>query len=119
MVSGVKVVGRALKPFGKRLEFIVSDIIGLAWPLLVGIVIIYFRKEIKAALSRITEIGPTGFKLDTAATAQQIATTPATANVLISNIKQAISADQLTPALNQVKKELLSQSQNKDEQIDI
>lgn len=95
----------------------ISDI---AWPLVVLAGGYYFRKEIRAALERVIELGPSGVKLDHAKPVQ-VATAPpaAAANELISNIKQFISPDQIDPSVDAIRIDLQQRSSNKDEQVDM
>jgi len=56
---------------------------------------IYFRKEIKAALARVTELGPSG------------------------GVKQVVSPELLDPFVDQLKRQLQLQTTDKDKQLDI
>ena len=96
------------------------DIGSITWPLVLLVGGWYFRKEIKAAFSRIKEVGPAGFKLDSAASTQQAITATTAPKVdFIAGIKQFISPEVLDPAVAQIKTELQAHSLDKDEQLEI
>jgi hypothetical protein len=92
----------------------------ITWPLLIVGGVYYFRNEIKTALARVTAVGPLGVTLEKPPPAQlPVPTSAATANELISGIKQFISPEQLDPAVQVLKNTLNSRTQNKDEQIEM
>lgn len=95
----------------------------LIWPALIAGALIYFRKEIKSAFSRIREVGPTGVKLDNAQEAvqqQTITTIPGpTVAEAISGFKQLISAEQLDLAVADLMRDLEARTQNLQERVQL
>ncbi len=96
-------------------------IVGIAWPVVVLTIGIYFRNEIRSAFSRIKELGPSGVKLEgLSPAAQQTASPPnVAANELISGIKQFIAPDVIDLSVAEIRKDLSARSQNREEQIEM
>jgi len=96
----------------------------IAWPLVAAGFLIFFRSEIRAAFSRLKEVGLSGVKLDSAAP-KQVPPPPATeviagtAKDFISGVKQFIDSEQLDPAVANFRRDLSAYTQNKDDQLEI
>jgi hypothetical protein len=107
----------------ERMTGIVDLISALAWPSVVGGGLWYYRNDIKTALKRVTEVGPTGAKFGLPE--QQIPSSPSTVaaqelpvpkpdavapkpdlRTFIEQIKSFISPDQLEPVLQGLRTEL-------------
>jgi hypothetical protein len=96
----------------------VVDFIPLAWPLVVGGGLVYFRNDIKVALKRLTKIGPTGANFEPlkeqhpslpaltaelAASKAEPLTTKPDLQTLIQRLRSFLSDDQLDPSAQNVR----------------
>jgi hypothetical protein len=110
----------------------VVDFIPLAWPLVVGGGLWYFRNDIKVALKRLTKIGPTGanFKplkeqhpslpapslptlaAELPASKAEALTTKSDLQTNVQQIRSNISADQLDPLVQKIRGELADVSKS-------
>lgn len=87
------------------LDFI-SD---MAWPIVVGGALFYFREPIRNSFPRITEVGPGGIKLGAAQAAAGQALAAAPPALLTHKLMQIVSSDQLDPTVQSMRDNILKE----------
>ena len=93
----------------------------MAWPVLLGFGVWYFRDEIKKSIGRITRVGPTGAEfapLPQQPPADTQALPSGGAAELIAQIKRENPSDIIEPLVQRVKQDARALTQNAEGQIE-
>jgi hypothetical protein len=91
----------------------------MAWPIVVGGALFYFRESIRNSFPRITEVGPGGIKLGAAQAAAGQALAAAPPALLTHKLRQIVSGDQLEPTVQNIRENIAKEvGPDKDSQND-